>query len=1014
MKNHADVLKTFFVLGLVFVLAGCSNPFITKQAEPDREIPDGKGLVRWSAETQIGRTLFPDLPFDQYELIFTMAGKTDVTETFTTSTGELTLETGRWEVSIYAYIGDDPVAHGSAPLTVLGGQTNTVTVFLKGIDIPGTGITVSGTGTGTLGYDVMLPGDLIYAELSVVSLKNSYSSYTPLTVSSSSGSITLPDGYYVLAFSFFRTTERAIITDVAHLYDGLTTNAIYDFSTAPFAAAPEIAVPSGGAAFYVNNAADLAAIAGDIGNTAKNNGKNAYILGNDIDLSAYGPWTPLGNDTTPFEGYLFGDGHAIRGLKLPNGSGAFVYTGLFGVVNDARIENMGVEIADTHITLPAGYEKATVGIIAGAGLGLEVFKDIKISVASGGEFVVAGGNGNLLSVGGLAGSFNAAERCSFVGNITVSCEANYSYTGGLAGEGMNIRESYMAGTITHTNTRSEALVFTGGLANYGYIENCYHNGNIIASGTTVFTGGITNGEDGVSCSYTAGSIAGSGGAGHTAGIAAGNSYGLNNSAALSLAISGPSPVRIGGSSNRTGNYTLSTMLVNGFVLADAAVDPQDDVNGLGKTAAELKTRSTYETGLGWDFAGVWEMGPANYPYPILQWQKGQVDLPDGYGRIKLPEGFVMTFTDLGDLSDYLASLPQNSALDPYPVKLSGLDISDENIFGAPVSYGIDSLGGLYAALNGKYVNLDLSACTGTSTGNPTVIDTRQNRAMLVSILLPSTLTELGRNAFNGCSSLVSVGIPASVTSIVRSSFQNCSSLVSIDIPAGVTSIGPYAFADCSSLVSINIPSAGADAVIYTSAFQGCSSLVSIDIPFGVTTIGDYAFRYCGSLESVTLPSSVTTIDFGAFMYCTSLKSIVLPSSITTIGNYAFADCSSLASITIPTGVTSIGYTAFMGCAFQSITLPSGITVIDSSTFLDCANLTSIDIPAGITNIYNDAFNGCSSLALVICRATNPPALSSSAFNSTPLQTIQVPAASVDAYKAASGWSGYADKIEAIP
>jgi hypothetical protein len=969
MKNYADTLKTFFVSAMVFVLAGCSNLFINKQAEPDREIPEGKGVVRWSVETQTARTLFPDLPFDQYDLTFTMPGKTTVTETFATHTGELTLETGRWEVSVSASIGDDPIAQGSAQLVVLGGQTNSVTVTLRGI-------TVSGTGTGTLDYNVVLPAGLLYGELSVASLDSGgYASNIPLTVPS--GSITLPDGYYVLAFSFFRTTQRAVITDVAHIYDGLITNGVYDFSAAPFADAPEIAVPAGGAVFYVNSAAELAAIAGDIGNTAKNSGKNAYILNSDINLSVYSPWTPLGSDTTPFEGYLFGDGHAIGGLN-PGASGENI--GFFGVVNNARIENMGVEIADTHITLPVGNQETNVGIIAGSGRGNTIFKDLWISVAPGGEFAV-GGDTDYLNVGGIVGKFLATmERCSFVGNITVTGEAEASFAGGLAARGGlteqeqgNISQSYMVGTITHTNTFLSASVFTGGLVAYGNIENCYHNGDIFASGAMALTGGINaDPTGGVSRSYAAGSIAGSGSAGHTAGITAGNAHGLNNSAALNLAISGPSSVRIGGDSNRTNNYTLSTMLVNGLVIADAAVDPQDDVNGLGKTAAELKTRSTYETGLGWDFTDVWEMGPANYPYPILKWQKGQVDLPDGYGLIKFPEDFAMAFTALNDLSDYLESLRQNSAMEPYHVKLSGLNISD---FADTSS---DALGELFAALMGRYVKLDLSDCSGTAVADTPYarIDARPNKTMLVSITLPGSLTSIGVNAFLQCSSLASVGFPSGLPSISidSSAFYGCSSLASIEFPTGLTSIS-----------------------IGSTAFLQCSSLVSVEFPSGLTSvsIGGRAFESCTSLASIALPSGLTSIESSVFEMCYSLVSVELPAGLISIGSRAFEHCHSLASITLPAGLTTIGERAFLSCVM----------------------ITSIELPADLIVIRGSAFYNCGAL-LVICRAVSPPYLIpaasyyGSSFNAA--QTIQVPASSVNDYKTASGWSDYVNIITAIP
>jgi hypothetical protein len=84
------------------------------------------------------------------------------------------------------------------------------------------------------------------------------------------------------------------------------------------------------------------------------------------------------------------------------------------------------------------------------------------------------------------------------------------------------------------------------------------------------------------------------------------------------------------------------MFINGVTLPDAVTAPQNDKDGLGKTAAQLASQAAY-TGLGWDFAGVWEMGPASYPYPILKWQKGTAPVvPQGFEPLE-DENFAAGF-----------------------------------------------------------------------------------------------------------------------------------------------------------------------------------------------------------------------------------------------------------------------------------------------------------------------------------------------------------------------------------
>uniref|UniRef100_UPI004024F7E4 leucine-rich repeat domain-containing protein n=1 Tax=Prevotellamassilia timonensis TaxID=1852370 RepID=UPI004024F7E4 len=78
---------------------------------------------------------------------------------------------------------------------------------------------------------------------------------------------------------------------------------------------------------------------------------------------------------------------------------------------------------------------------------------------------------------------------------------------------------------------------------------------------------------------------------------------------------------------------------------------------------------------------------------------------------------------------------------------------------------------------------------------------------------------IGKFAFRDCDSLTSVIIPSSVTEIGFAAFVGCSSLTSVNIPSSVTYIEDGAFQDCISLTSINIPSSVTE--IEESAFYGC-------------------------------------------------------------------------------------------------------------------------------------------------------------------------------------------------
>ena len=74
----------------------------------------------------------------------------------------------------------------------------------------------------------------------------------------------------------------------------------------------------------------------------------------------------------------------------------------------------------------------------------------------------------------------------------------------------------------------------------------------------------------------------------------------------------------------------------------------------------------------------------------------------------------------------------------------------------------------------------------------------------------STITSIGRYAFNGCSGLTEVDLSncASLTSIGERAFSDCTGLTgALDLSncTSLTSIGKYAFSDCTKLTSITFP-----------------------------------------------------------------------------------------------------------------------------------------------------------------------------------------------------------------
>jgi len=85
----------------------------------------------------------------------------------------------------------------------------------------------------------------------------------------------------------------------------------------------------------------------------------------------------------------------------------------------------------------------------------------------------------------------------------------------------------------------------------------------------------------------------------------------------------------------------------------------------------------------------------------------------------------------------------------------------------------------------------------------------------------------------------------------------------------------------------------------------------------------------------------------------------------------------------------------------------------SGMFRNCKSLKYVELE-DITLIGSDAFYNCSALQYVIIRATTPPTLgSTSAFTNTNNCPIYVPDASVEAYKTATNWLQFSDRIKPL-
>jgi hypothetical protein len=258
--------------------------------------------------------------------------------------------------------------------------------------------------------------------------------------------------------------------------------------------------------------------------------------------------------------------------------------------------------------------------------------------------------------------------------------------------------------------------------------------------------------------------------------------------------------------------------------------------------------------------------------PANRLARGEIRITISAGQINQPK-IQMAFVQIAPIANYLITADGGGPGDE-PISLHlALPLTGDNWNNLLIA--IDGAG--------KYVNLDLSACTRSSetTGpglnsngifdlNPTV---STGKDFIVFFTMPETAI---------------IGASRSVATPAVAGFNNMNEE---DIIWGdVTHIGQNAFPN--------------------------NSLTSVIIPNSVTHIGSLAFSN-NSLTSVAIPNSVTHIVSSAFAW-NSLSSVTIPDSVTQIGQEAFPG-NQLTSVTIPSSVAQIGSLAFIGNPLTSVT-----------------------------------------------------------------------------------------------
>ena len=317
---------------------------------------------------------------------------------------------------------------------------------------------------------------------------------------------------------------------------------------------------------------------------------------------------------------------------------------------------------------------------------------------------------------------------------------------------------------------------------------------------------------------------------------------------------------------------------------------------------------------------------------------------------------------------------------------------------------------------------------------------------LQSVELSDGVQVVGNGAFCYCDGLHTVIMSGTTTEVKRMGFYGCSSLERLQLSESLTTIGEYAFDGCKSLTSLVMPSLLTD--IGASAFHNCTALSSVQVNHGLRSIGDDAFLDCTGLNRVDtenledwcnisfgndyanplrlarhlylngeeltdihIPASVTHVRNHTFAGASQVTSVTLGNQVTDIGINAFGSCKNLTQVAMGKRVKSIGSRAFNYCtSLERIVLGDGVKHLADSAFYFCTGLRNVTLGNGLTSIGKRVFFMCDAIDTLVCRAFTPPVVDGTTAFFTYSSLLMVPEGCETDYQKADVWKRFTNIV----